>query len=207
MVYDEAITRKSFNEMLRFLRFANKIGEVPLLFGGWAVYQYNPYAGSRGVDFVVSDENFDACVDFLVSIGYELKELRLKKGTIFFDLYKKSERINPEIELDLDFFYKKAERVYLKGTEHEVLLPKLPTLFLSKAQALISRDVPKDQSDVISLLAKFRDTDFEIKRNLDEKTKSKLELLINKIDVFSLVMKPTKKNIEEVNSRLKKLLK
>src|SRR3989338_8704345 len=103
MVYDEAITRKSFNEMLRFLRFANKIGEVPLLFGGWAVYQYNPYAGSRGVDFVVSDENFDACVDFLVSIGYELKELRLKKGTIFkrssFNSYPIETKVDACIEI------------------------------------------------------------------------------------------------------------
>ncbi len=208
MIYNEAITRKSFNEMLKFVKFANGINEVPLLFGGWAVYQYNPYAGSKDVDFIVNDSKFDECVDFLITEGYSLTGLRLSKEGIFFDLYKKNESIeNAGVVLDFNLLYENAERVFLRGTHYEVLLPSITNLFLSKTYALVSRNVPKDQSDLIALLVKFSEEDFEdVKSKLDEKTKKKLEFLINKRDIFSLVVKPTKRNINKINSKLKKIL-
>lgn len=209
MIYDEKITAKSFNEMLRFLRFTNSIDEVPLLFGGWAVYQFNPYAGSKDVDFVIDDSVFDRCIDFLVSSGYGLEELRLKKGEIFFDLYKKSEGISTAgASMDLKKLYRNAERVFLRSSSAEVLLPSLSDLFLSKVCALVSREVPKDKSDVIALLAKFSEGDFKlVRQELTPKMKSSLELLINKRDVFAFVMKPTSKSTENMNSRIKKLVK
>ncbi|MBI4214827.1 hypothetical protein HY546_02425 [archaeon] len=209
MLYDKRITDQSYSEMLHFLSFANRIGETPLLFGGWAVYQYNPYAGSKDVDFVVSDTHFDECVDFLVKTkGYDLREGRLAKGEVFFDLYKEGEGITTQKEtLDFDRLYKRAERVYLRGGRLEVLLPSLSDLFLFKAHALVGRNVPKDKSDVIALLLKFSEGDFQEKNRLGTEVKEKLGALTNKIDVFSLVVKPTQKNIREINGRIKRLIK
>ena len=65
-IYGQAICEKSYAQMLRFVSQANKLQEYPLLFGGWAVCYYNPYAGSKDVDFAVADKNFDSLYDFLV---------------------------------------------------------------------------------------------------------------------------------------------
>ena len=117
-VYGKEICRKSFNEMRKFVHYANAIGETPMLFGGWAVYHYSPYAGSRDVDFAVSDENFEKLVDYLAAQGYGQKQARLFKEDIFFDLYKKSEEIgSEENKTAFSHLYEAADRVYLRGYE------------------------------------------------------------------------------------------
>lgn len=209
-IYEKAIVEKSYSELLKFIHFANPTGEVPLMFGGWAVYHYNPYAGSRDIDIIVTDENFDACADFLIQKEkYELKENRLCKAGVFFDLYKKSEGIE---DFDFSVLYEAADVVYLKGlrgtTNLEVLIPKLSALFYSKIQALLKRDVEKDATDVIALLLKFKDEDLdETRALLTEEMKAKLILLQGRARELGLVTKPTKKNLKELNTRIKKLVK
>lgn len=164
-VYGKEICKKSFEEMRAFVKHANALGETPMLFGGWAVYYYNPYAGSRDVDFVVEDENFDALVDFLVSQGYGQRQARLFKEDMFFDLYKKSEEIGSEKNrVKFSLLYEGSERIYLRGYgspagREEVLLPNLGVLLYFKLLALEERSVPKDRSDAIALILKSTEND------------------------------------------------
>ena len=82
--YSSDICEKSFSELVAFARKANELGESPLLFGGWAVYHYNSYAGSKDVDCIVSNDRFNKLVDYLVGKGYGQRELpeALKKRKV-----------------------------------------------------------------------------------------------------------------------------
>lgn len=203
-IYDKNVTEQSRRDMEKFLHFANSIGEVPLLFGGWAVHQFNPYAGSKDVDFAVSDKNFDKCVDYLVKKeGYTLKAGRLIKGDIFFDLYKRSDDLSG---LKLDILYDSADLCYLRGTRHEIMLPSIDKLFYSKCQALAGRKVPKDASDAIALLLKFDEEHFKISIMLSPRVKERLMEISKDADALGCVTKPTKRNMNELKKRIKKLL-
>ncbi len=211
-IYGEPICSNSFEEMEKFVRRANQLGEKPLLFGGWAVYNYNPYAGSKDVDFVVSDENFDQFVDFLVKGGYAQRQARLYKGEVFFDLYKKSEDIGSEdSRIPLRLLYDGAEPVYLRRYSHqggrgEVLLPSESSLLFFKIYALAARSVPKDRSDVIAVLLKAPESQLEkLGRMLSPKLKDRLVTLLNDSANLALVAKPTKRNMTALNRKIRQV--
>ncbi|MFH0713852.1 MAG: hypothetical protein V1722_04425 [Candidatus Micrarchaeota archaeon] len=211
-VYGREICEKSFREMERFVFHANQLGETPLLFGGWAVYHYNQYAGSRDVDFIVTDEHFEALVDFLVANGYTNKEVRLFKDDIFFDLYKQSEDIGSEAnKLQFNLLYKDAERVYLKrygstGGKGEVLIPKISNLLFFKIHALANRSVPKDRSDVTALILKANDDDLkELEQMLSPELKTRLETLRNDQATLTLITTPTRRNLNSLNKKIKEI--
>lgn len=209
-VYGKEICEKSFKEMEKFVFHANKIGETPLLFGGWAVYHYNPYAGSRDVDLVVTDEHFDALVDFLVASGYTHKEARLYKDGIFFDLYKQSEDIgSEENKIQFKLLYTDAQHIYLKrygprGGSGEVQIPTKPILLYFKIHALANRNVPKDRSDVIALLLKTPEEELkELGKMIAEKLKMRLLTLRNDQNNLALVTAPTQRNLNLLNKKIK----
>lgn len=212
-IYSREICEKSFSEMQRFVYFANGIGEKPMLFGGWAVYYYNQYAGSRDVDFVVSDENFDSLVDFLAKAGYGQKEVRLFKDGIFFDLYKRSEDIGSEdSKIPFELLYENAECVYLKNfgkgtSRNQVMIPSRTSLLYSKITALISRSVPKDRSDIAAVLINTPFDELqELKKKLSVKQKERVLTLRNDIQSISLVTKITKKKLNDFNQKVTALL-
>jgi len=212
-VYSQELCKKSYSEMAKFAAFANSVGEVPLLFGGWAVYYYNSYAGSKDVDFVVRDENFDALVDFLVREGFQQRELRLARENVFFDLYKKSEEMGEApARLVLGSLYAGAEKVFLKGycsvpSRIQVLVPSKPALFFSKLCGLASRSVAKDRSDAIALLLKFDEKDLQAAADmLSPFLKQRLATLRNDSASLSLVASPTKRRLNDLNKRIKTLL-
>ncbi len=209
-IYGGEICEKSFKEMEKFVFHANQLGETPLLFGGWAVYHYNPYAGSRDVDFIVTDEHFETLVDFLVANGYTHKEVRLFKNDIFFDLYKQSEDIGSEAnKLQFNLLYKDAERIYLKrygstGGKSEVLIPKISNLLFFKIHALANRSVPKDRSDVTALLFKANDEELkELGQMLLPELKPRLQTLRNDQTTLALVTSPTQRNLNLLNKKIK----
>ncbi len=209
-IYGREICEKSFAEMERFVFHANKIGETPLLFGGWAVYHYNPYAGSRDVDFIVTDEHFENLVDFLVANDYSQREVRLFKEGIFFDLYKQSEDIGSEAnKLAFKQLYKDAERIYLKrygstGGKGEVLIPSICNLLFFKLHALANRSVPKDRSDVIALILKANDEELkELRQMLSPELKARLQTLRNDQATLALVTSPTQRNLNLLNKKIK----
>ncbi len=209
-IYGREICEKSFKEMERFVFHANQLGETPLLFGGWAVYHYNQYAGSRDVDFVVMDEHFETLVDFLVANGYTHKEVRLFKDDIFFDLYKQSEDIgSEENKLQFNLLYKDSERVYLKhynstSGKSEVLIPKISNLLFFKIHALANRSVPKDRSDVISLILKANGDELkELNQMLLPELKARLKTLRNDQATLALVTNPTQRNLNLLNKKIK----
>ncbi|MFH1106296.1 MAG: hypothetical protein V1787_00215 [Candidatus Micrarchaeota archaeon] len=214
-VYGKGICKKSFEEMRVFVRHANAIGESPMLFGGWAVYHYNPYAGSRDVDFAVSDENFDRLVDFLVARGYGQRQARLFKEDVFFDLYKKSEEIGGEKNrISFSLLYEGCERIYLRGYDsppgrEEVLLPSLGVLAYFKLVALEERSVPKDRSDAIALLLKSSEEDLHGTAGLmgeRPKLRERLLTLRNDAQSLSFVTAPTKKELNRLNQKVKTLM-
>lgn len=212
-IYGREICEKSFKEMERFVFHANQLGEMPLLFGGWAVYHYNQYTGSRDVDFIVTDEHFDKLVDFLVANGYSQKEVRLFKDDIFFDLYKRSEDIGSEAnKLEFSQLYKDSERVYLKrygstGEKVEVLIPKISNLIFFKIHALVNRSVPKDRSDVISLLLKANAEELkELNQMLSPELKTRLRTLRNDQSTLALVTAPTQRNLNLLNKKIKEVV-
>lgn len=212
-IYGREICEKSFREMERFVFHANQIGETPLLFGGWAVYHYNQYAGSRDVDFVVTDEHFEKLVDFLVANGYSQKEVRLFKDDIFFDLYKRSEDIGSEKnKLQFELLYRDAERVYLKrysstGGKNEVLIPRISNLLFFKIHALANRSVPKDRSDVISLLLKANTEELKgLNQMLSPELKTRLQTLRSDQPTLALVTTPTQRNLNLLNKKIKEAI-
>ncbi|MFH0973512.1 MAG: hypothetical protein V1817_01845, partial [Candidatus Micrarchaeota archaeon] len=146
-VYGREVCEKSFEEMKGFARFANSLGEKPLLFGGWAVWHYAPYAGSKDVDFIARDDKLGALINFLAARGYAQREARLFKNGVFFDLYSESEEIGEEEKkFALASLFEGAQETYLKnyaargvGERVEILLPSLPRLLYSKTSALASR--------------------------------------------------------------------
>lgn len=214
-VYGKEICKKSFGEMRVFVRHANALGETPMLFGGWAVYHYNPYAGSRDADFAVSDDNFDRLVDFLVARGYGQRQARLFKEDVFFDLYKKSEEIGSEKNrVSFSLLYEGCERVYLRGYDsptgrEEVLLPSLGVLAYFKLMALEERSVPKDRSDAIALLQKSAEDDLRRTAELaaqKPELRERLLTLRNDVQSLSFVTAPTKKELNKLNKKTKTLL-
>ncbi len=213
-IYGREVCEKSFAEMRMFAREANAAGELPLLFGGWAVYHYNSYAGSRDVDFVVSDEKLDGFIDFLAGRGYMQRQARLYKEGVFFDLYKKSEEIGSvDNKLPFKLLYEEAENVYLKpyysarGRE-EVLVPTKARLLYFKLHALASRSVAKDRSDAIAVLLKTDESELlELKAMLSETIHllNPLISLRNDLQSLSLVAEPTKKLANILNAKIKTL--
>ncbi len=212
-IYGKEICEKSFREMEHFIFYANKIGETPLLFGGWAVYHYNQYAGSRDVDFIVNDKHFDTLIDFLVSNDYTQKEVRLYKDDIFFDLYKQSEDIGSEAnKLQFNLLYRDAELVYLKrygsiGGKGEVLVPTIYNLLFFKVHALANRSVPKDRSDIMALLLKTSDVELnKLGKILLPELKNRLLTLRNDRATLALVTSPTKRNLNLLNKKIKETI-
>ncbi|MBI5636198.1 hypothetical protein HY993_04520 [Candidatus Micrarchaeota archaeon] len=212
-VYGRQICEKSFKEMARFVFYANSIGEIPLVFGGWAVYHYNPYAGSRDVDFVVADDRFDPLVDFLAGEGYSQKEARLFKDGIFFDLYKQSEDIgSEENKLQFSQLYKDAQRVYLKrygttGASGEVMIPAISNLLFFKLHALANRSVPKDKSDAIALLLKASEDELkQLRQMLSPHLKTRLQVLRNDGQNLALAALPTQRNLNLLNKKIKEAI-
>ncbi len=211
-IYEKAICEKSFKEMLHFVAHANSLGEVPLMFGGWAIYYHNPYAGSKDVDFAVSDNKFEPLYDFLVRNGYSVKGSRLVKGEIIFDLYEQSGEIHPDAP-PLRMLYEGSERLYLKRysdipASGEVLMPSLPVLLFFKVSALQTRSVPKDRSDAIALLLKASDDELEKLSNLIVKPqqRTRFETLRNDVQALSLVTTPAARNLNLLNRRVKQVL-
>jgi len=211
-IYGPAICEKSFKEMLKFVYAANKIGEFPLLFGGWAVYHYNQYAGSKDIDFAVSDEKFEELYDVLVNDGYTISENRLFKDGIIFDLYERSGEIHPEAPA-LRLLYKGSERAYLKKYNSiqaggEVLIPSKPMLLYFKINALSARNVPKDRNDVIALLLKASEEEItELAKLLSgkKKLKERLSTLRNDAQDLAIVTEPTRRNLNALNDKIKRL--
>lgn len=210
-IYGQAICEKSFLEMLRFVSQANKLGETPLLFGGWAVYYYNQYSGSKDVDFAVSDEFFEPLYDFLVKAGYIIKASRLFKDDIIFDLYEQSGEIHPDAP-PLKLLYQGSERVYLKKygftpASGEVLIPSKTMLLYFKLSALSTRSVPKDRNDVIALLLKTTDEELSELSKLLTKPELKTRLLTLRNDEqdLAIVTAPTKRNLKTLNNKIKQL--
>lgn len=220
-VYGREICEKSFEEANKFVRFANSLGEKPLLFGGWAVWHYAPYAGSKDVDFVVSDEKLDALIDFLVSQGYGQREARLFKEDIFFDLYSESEEIGDEgKKFALARLYEGAQDVYLKhysgaAQRVEILLPTLSRLLYSKISALAGRNVAKDRGDVIALLLKAAPEEIgelnvllsslSSSSQREKELRERLVTLRNDEASLAIVTNPTRKNLNKLNAALKTL--
>lgn len=210
-IYGQAICEKSFKQMLRFVSRANKLGETPLLFGGWAVYYYNQYAGSKDVDFAVSDELFEPLYDFLVKDGYAIKENRLAKDGVIFDLYEQSGEIHPDAP-PLKLLYEGSERVYLKKyasvpASGEILIPSKPTLAYFKISALSTRSVPKDRSDVIALLLKADEQELnELSKLLTKpELKTRLSTLRNDEQNLAVVTTPTRRNLNNLNDKIGRL--
>ncbi|MEK6924033.1 MAG: hypothetical protein AABW54_02240 [Candidatus Micrarchaeota archaeon] len=211
-LYRQAICEKSFKEMLRFVSQANGLGEAPLLFGGWAVYYYHQYAGSKDVDFAVSDKFFEPLYDFLVKDGYTIKESRLVKGGVIFDIYEQSGEIHPDAP-PLKLLYEGSERVYLKKyasiiASGEVLIPSKPMLLYFKISALSTRSVPKDRNDVIALLLKADEEELSELSVLLSKPelKTRLSTLRNDEQGLALVTAPTQRNLNLLNSKIKRLV-
>ncbi len=208
--YSTDICEKSFSELVEFARKANELGELPLLFGGWAVYHYNQYAGSKDVDCIVSETRFDGLVDFLVGKGYGQRELRLFKDKIIFDLYKKDESIGEgETRVDLSDLYSGSSEAYLKGYGKrtagvQVLIPSVPALLRSKICALAIRDVPKDRSDAIALILCLNAGDAPaLARSLPAALKARVVSLRGDAQTLGLVGKPTKTKLKELNDKIR----
>ena len=209
--YSSDICEKSFSELVAFARKANELGESPLLFGGWAVYHYNPYAGSKDVDCVVSKERFDWLVDYLVGKGYGQRELRLFKDRVFFDLYKQDESIGEGAgRVELADLFSGSSEAYLRGykgtktTGVRVLIPSVPALLRSKICAMACREVAKDRSDVAALLLELDVNDAQsMAASLPEALKKRVVSLRNDTQTLGLVTKPTKVNLKKLNNKIR----
>lgn len=209
--YSSDICEKSFSELVEFARKANELGESPLLFGGWAVYHYNSYAGSKDVDCIVSNDRFDELVDYLVGKGYGQRELRLFKDKIFFDLYKQGESIGEGAgRVELADLFAGSSEAYLRGykatkaTGVRVLIPSVPALLRSKVCALSSREVAKDRSDVAALLLALDENDAQrLAASLPEALKSRVASLRNDTQALGLVVKPTKVKLNALNDKIR----
>lgn len=157
-MYEKDLLEKAHDEFINFVTWMNeKIGHYPMIIGGWAVYTYNPYYGSRDIDVVFIGRGiFQRVINlYMAASGYTLKarglfetvfekDIKTKTGvsSINIDACSKEDKNifkeEKNRELPWDLAFKNSNTIELrKGIFYFVPEPSL--LFLYKLKAMRDR--------------------------------------------------------------------
>ena len=157
-IYSEEITDPSLNELKEFASWYNeKLGNYPIIVGGWAVYFYTKGLGSKDIDVVFLDARAkDATLAaYFHSHGY------IEKKRDFFDReYVKNVQVGDrEIEIIIDAVSSKRTIIFegkdaripwswavKHNTEYRVgnasiYLPEIELLMMYKLGAILGRNI------------------------------------------------------------------
>jgi hypothetical protein len=178
-LYSNAITDPSLTEMNEFARWYNeKIGNYPIIVGGWAVYCYTKGLGSKDIDVVFLGDaaKHKTLFDYFRAHGYT------ERRRSFFD--KEFVKLNNDVEIIIDavssnrtiiFEGRKARLPWSWAVKHsslydlgnsKIYIPTLELLLTYKFGAILGRNIQlrtglefdyyrsklwKDVYDVVSL--------------------------------------------------------
>jgi hypothetical protein len=157
-MYEKDLLEKAHDEFVNFITWMNKkIGHYPMIIGGWAVYTYNPYYGSKDIDVVFMGRGiFQRVVNlYMAANGYTLKDkgvfenifekdVKTETGvsSINIDACSKEDKNifkeDPDKELPWDIAFRNSNTIELKsGVFH--FAPKPSLLLLYKLKAMRDR--------------------------------------------------------------------
>jgi len=157
-MYEKDLLEKAHDEFVNFITWMNKkIGHYPMIIGGWAVYTYNPYYGSKDIDVVFKGRGiFQRVVNlYMAANGYTLKA----KG-VFENIFEKDVKTetgmssinidacsnedknifkeDPDKELPWDIAFRSSNTIELKN-DIFYFVPKPSLLLLYKLKAMRDR--------------------------------------------------------------------
>jgi len=155
--YLKEITNESYKELIEYSRWMNKkLGNYPMIIGGWAVYFYCKGVGSRDIDTVFPNRDMKHYVlkHYFESHNYKeegifvkefFKEINVRNKIlrVYLDACSVEDRnylrIDPNIEIpwNLCFRYNTLKEI---ADDTHVYLPDPEILFLYKSASFIDRE-------------------------------------------------------------------
>jgi hypothetical protein len=157
-MYEKDLLERAHDEFVNFIMWMNeKIGHYPMIIGGWAVYSYNPYYGSKDIDVVFMGRGiFQRVINlYMAANGYTLKarglfetvfekDIKTKTGisSINIDACSKEDKNifkeDTSKELPWNLAFKNAKTIELRKDTF-YFVPKPSLLFLYKLKAMRDR--------------------------------------------------------------------
>lgn len=175
----------SREELFNFTSFFDKkVGHQPIIIGGWAVYQFNNYYGSKDIDVIFNDNYQQNLFQYYKAQGYKeytkdsfsktfRKEFNVAGSREFIDVdvisAKDENTFHQDRSKKLPFALaeKNKQRIDEVGRDGSLIsfyIPIPELLLLLKAKAYLDRDY--DAAHRVSI-SPYSKTYFESKRNKD----------------------------------------
>ncbi len=118
-MYEKDLLEKAHDEFVNFITWMNeKIGHYPMIIGGWAVYTYNPYYGSKDIDVVFMGRGiFQRVINlYMAANGYTLKN-----RSMFETVFEKDIKTKTGVSsINIDACSKKDKNIFKEDSYKEL---------------------------------------------------------------------------------------